>query len=249
MLKKRIIPIVTIDGFSAVKTKNFNVRRNVGSIHTVLNTFNTRNVDELILIDIDASRHDRCIDPFLVGDVTSECFMPMTVGGGISKISDIEMLLRRGADKVSLNNLLLNGPEIVREAVREFGSQCIVASIDVKMIEGHYYVLDHLKSEYHKAETKIRDILDLGIGELLVTNIDRDGTMLGYDQELARVICDLSSVPVIYSGGASDDESFARLSSETRVSAFGASSIFYFSDITPDFIRKRLNQAGVPVRT
>ena len=141
MLKKRIIPIVLIDGFSVVKTINFDVRRNLGSPVTVMRTYNTRNVDEMIILDIDATRQRRAIDKFIIAEISKDCFMPLTVGGGISCCKDIEDLLKAGADKISINSVALNCLGSVREFSDEFGAQCIVVSIDLVEQEGKYSIM------------------------------------------------------------------------------------------------------------
>ena len=131
MLRKRVIPIVLIDGFSVLKTIQFNERRGLGSPVTVVRTYNTRNVDELIVLDIDATRQNRSIDIFTVKDIAEDCFMPLTVGGGITNLDHIRTLLKNGADKISINSEALERPDFIKEASDVFGAQCIVVSIDV----------------------------------------------------------------------------------------------------------------------
>ena len=135
-LKKRIIPIVLLDGFSVVKTIEFDERRNLGSPVTVVRTYDTRNVDEMIVLDIDASDENRSIDHLTIADLAKDCFMPLTVGGGIRSIEDIRTALKAGADKVAINTEALRSPQLIEEAAKVFGSQCIVASLDVVIADG-----------------------------------------------------------------------------------------------------------------
>ena len=140
MLRKRIIPIVLLDGFSVLKTINFNQRRNLGSPITVARTYNTRNVDELVLLDIDATKQKRSIDKFTIAEVAKECFMPLTVGGGIKTVKEIQGLLAKGADKIAINSYALENPAFIKEASDMFGSQCIVVSIDVVEDNDNFYI-------------------------------------------------------------------------------------------------------------
>ena len=148
-LKKRIVPLVLLDGFSVVKTKQFKERRNLGNPITVARTYNSRNVDELIILDIDASAQSRAIDLLTIRDIATECFMPLTVGGGLRDLNDIGDALKFGADKVALNTAILNSPKLIREAAETFGSQAIVASIDVIETEGQYFVYSSKFPDLH----------------------------------------------------------------------------------------------------
>ena len=185
MLKKRIIPIVLIDGFSVLKTIRFEDRRNLGSPITVMRTYNTRNVDELIILDIDASRQNRSIDKFVIKEISEDCLMPLTVGGGIKTLKDIEDSLRAGADKISLNSVALQDLDFVREASQNFGSQCIVASVDIVKTDGKFCIFnrnvptsDIILSEH------LENLIEAGAGELLINNVDKDGTMSGSEKDL-----------------------------------------------------------------
>ena len=248
MLRKRIIPIVLLDGFSVLKTIGFSERRNLGSPITVVRTYNTRNVDELILLDIDASSNGEPIDRFLLRDITKECFMPLSVGGGIKSIKDIEGLLKVGADKVVINTQALIVPEFILEAASVFGSQCIVVSIDTILIDGKYKVfnknIDLLDLDLFKWVKKVEQ---LGAGEILINCVDLDGKMSGGNVKLADQLSKMLKIPVVYAGGVScaDD---AALLAETNVSAVAAASIFHFTEETPADCRKALALRSIPVR-
>ena len=249
MLKHRIIPIVLINGFSVLKTQRFDERRNLGSPITVMTTYNTRNVDELVILDIDATRQGRNIDHFTVREITKQCFMPLTVGGGIKTCSAIETTLRSGADKISINTAAIKDRGFVREAVKNFGSQCIVASVDVKLEGGKYCVyssggvvrdLDIL--EYCK------ELDGLGVGEFLVNDVDKDGLMSGPNFDLARQLTASLHSPVIYAGGVGKPTDCCALIDDACVDAVGVSSIFHFTDYTPEDCRKALHDAEIPAR-
>jgi cyclase len=248
MLKKRIIPIVLLDGFSVIKTINFDIRRNVGSPITVLRTYNTRNVDELILLDINASKNGHTIDKFIVQDIASECFMPLAVGGGLKTISDISAILSAGADKVTLNTAAIENPDLIKRAALTFGSQAIVVSIDVKRENGVYYIFKNGKTfkdiEFLSWCKKVRN---LGAGELLINSVDLDGTLEGGDLFLAELVSNLVDIPVIYSGGLSSEDDCAKIAA-SKISALGIASLFHFTGITPNDCKHELARCNIPVR-
>lgn len=248
MLRKRIIPVVLLDGFSVLKTINFQQRRNLGSPVTVARTYNTRNVDELVLLDIDASMQGRAIDKFTIAEIAQDCFMPLTVGGGIKTIKDIRELLSKGADKVVINSHAIEYPEFIKESSDIFGSQCIVVSIDVVEDNGSFSIYSRGKV---LRDLKLIDWAKkaegLGAGELLINNVTRDGLMEGGCIKLAEYVSTAVSIPVIYVGGISSP-SDAALVAQTRVSGVGIASIFHFTDYTPKDCNDSLRKIGVPVR-
>jgi imidazole glycerol-phosphate synthase subunit HisF len=249
MLKKRVIPLVLIDGFSVLKTINFDVRRNLGSPVTVMRTYNTRNVDEMIILDIDATRQGRSIDKFVIEEIAKDCFMPLTVGGGISHCEDIEDLLKKGADKISINSVALDCPSKVQEFSREFGSQCIVVSIDLVERGGDYYIYsDKNVREDINLYDYLAEVEDLGAGEILINNVSRDGCMSGGDSNLAKLLNDKIHVPLIYCGGISSPEDSLEVMKASNADALGISSIFHFTNYTPDDCRRALRENGIPAR-
>tara|TARA_B110000211_G_scaffold184861_1_gene209654 strand:- start:6708 stop:7454 length:747 start_codon:yes stop_codon:yes gene_type:complete len=248
MLRKRIIPIVLLDGFSVLKTINFKDRRNLGSPITVARTYNTRNVDELVLLDIDATKQNRAIDKFTIAEVAKECFMPLTVGGGIRTIKDIQGLLAKGADKISINSYAIENPSFIKEASDIFGAQCIVVSIDVVEIEDSFYIYSQGEINYNlELVDWIKKVESLGAGELLINNVTRDGVMQGGSVKLAELVSNSVLIPVIYVGGISDPGD-AALIAKTNVSAIGIASIFHFTDFTPNDCRDRLRVEKIAVR-
>lgn len=249
MLRHRVIPLVLIDGFSVLKTANFNGRRNLGSPITVARTYNTRNIDELILLDIDASKDERSIDKFTVMDIAAELFMPLTVGGGIKTLSDIEQVLKMGADKVAINTAVINDINFLQKASEEFGKQCLVVSIDVIQEDGDYKVYSHSKRS--SLDLNLLDFCQLvvkkGAGELLINSVDRDGKQTGVDLELTTLIAGVVSIPVIIAGGISSPKNCVE-AIQAGASAVAAASIFHFTSFTPNDCRDEMGRQGLPVR-
>ncbi len=248
MLRHRVIPVVLLDGFSVLKTIRFDVRRNLGNPIAVARIYSSRNADELILLDIDADRQDRSIDMFTISEVAAECYMPLTVGGGIKSVGDIRKLLSKGADKVSLNSEALRNPDLVKEAAEVFGSQCIVVSIDVLGAQGDYRIrapkdLESTPSLVDWCE----QAQDLGAGELLITSVAKDGEMSGPDLQLVELVSPEMSVPLITAGGVGKAEDCASMIL-AGASAAAASSIFHFTSTTPSECRAELIKQGIPAR-
>lgn len=249
MLRHRVIPLVLLDGYSVLKTIQFDIRRNLGNPITVVKVYNARNVDELILLDIDASKEGRGIDLHTVEAVAAECFMPLTVGGGVRTCDDIAATLKAGADKISLNTAIFENPEFVREAVYVFGSQCIVASIDVKKNAcGEYGLYSHSGKEARFSLLECLDFLkSSGAGEILLNNVDADGMMAGYDLDLIRLVSAHIEVPLIAAGGAGSPADLS-LAVKSGASAASAASIFHFTSITPLKCKEEMARSGIPVR-
>lgn len=249
MLKVRIIPVVLLQGYSVVKSIRFSEMRNQGNPITVARIYDTRNVDELILLDIEASRNKTTIDLFTIEDIASQCFMPLTVGGGLRSLDEISAVLAKGADKVSINSMARKNDGFIREASAMFGSQCIVVAIDAIWHESSHRVYSHLDRE--PTDVNVLDwakrVEELGAGEILLNSVDRDGTMEGCDLALVRQICEAVSIPVIAVGGVSRPEDGVSLV-RAGASAVGASSIFHFTSFTPESLRLELAAKGYPVR-
>lgn len=248
MLRHRVIPVVLLDGYSVVKTIQFKIRRNLGNPITVARIYNSRNVDELVLLDIDASKEGRHIDFFTIEDIASECFMPLTVGGGLTSCAEIEMILKRGADKVVLNTIAIKNPSIIKESSSSFGSQCIVVSVDIKKDGGRYSVFSHsgVKNSLDPVSW-CKSIEDLGAGEILLNSVDLDGTMTSYDRELVRTISSAVNIPVIACGGASKPEDGVDAIRD-GASAVAMASMFHFTDYTPSLCRDKMRESNIPVR-
>lgn len=249
MLRHRVIPLILLDGYSVVKTINFDIRRNLGNPIVVARIYNSRNVDELFLLDIDASKERRGIDLQTVNSVTSQCFMPVTVGGGINSCEDIAKVLQAGADRVSINTALWQNPGFLKKAVAVFGSQCIVASLDVKMDNTGKYIL-HSHADLPiglSLESCIRILARIPVGEILINNVDLDGTMRGFDLDLIRYVSSLTSVHIVAAGGASSPYDCGKVI-QAGASAVSAASIFHFTSITPQTCKEGMSKMGVPVR-
>lgn len=249
MLRYRVIPIVLLDGYSVVKTIQFDIRRNLGNPIVISRIYNSRNVDELILLDIDASKENRGIDLHTVEAVASECFMPLTVGGGLKTCEDISRTLEAGADKVSLNSVIFEGPGFIKEAVSVFGSQCIVASIDVKRGAGNGYLLySHSgKKIRFSLEESLKFLMESKVGEILLNNVDLDGKMCGYDYKLISYVSSLTNIPLIVAGGASHPHDCSS-AVKAGASAVAAASIFHFTSITPQICKEDMHKSDIPVR-
>ena len=248
MLRKRVIPIVLLDGYSVIKTIQFNIRRNLGNPIAMARIYNTRNVDELILLDIDASKEKRHIDYFTIQDVASECFMPLTVGGGLTTSEQIEKVLSVGADKVVVNSIALTSPKSVKEFSSNFGNQCIVVSIDVKKIENSFKVYSHAGLACPiDLISWCQQLESYGAGEIFLNSVDQDGKMEGYDLDLISVVSQSVSVPVIACGGAGSPRDFG-YAIQSGASAAAAASIFHFTDITPSVCKDRMRQMRIAVR-
>jgi imidazole glycerol-phosphate synthase subunit HisF len=249
MLRHRVIPLILLDGYSVVKTIKFDVRRNLGNPIVVSRIYNSRNVDELFLLDIDASKEHRGIDLQTVNSVASQCFMPVTVGGGLHSCEDISKVLQAGADRVSINTALWRNPSFLEKAVSVFGSQCIVASLDVKMDNtGKYILHSHANLQIGLSlESCISLLTRIQVGEILINNVDLDGTMCGFDLDLIKYISSLTSVHIVAAGGASSPTDCGKVI-QAGASAVSAASIFHFTSITPQTCKEGMSKMGIPMR-
>lgn len=251
MLKVRVIPTLLLKDFGLVKGISFDSWRRVGSILPAVKVYNSRDVDELIVVDIKASNENSPPDHKSVADFSEECFVPLTVGGGVTRLEDVLHLLHSGADKVSINTSAYVTPNIIDSVSSRFGSQCVVASIDVRRLEdGSYRCFSH--SGTQDAEIKpvewAREVVSRGAGEILLTSINRDGTMQGYDLELTESVANSVNVPVIASGGAGNYQHMIDVVLKAGASAVAAASIFHFTEQTPTGAKHAMKMAGIPIR-
>ncbi len=251
MLKVRIIPTLLHKDVGLVKGKKFDSWRRTGSAMQQIKVYNLRGVDELVFSDISASKQNRGPNFEMIDDLADECFMPLTVGGGISNIEQARETLKVGADKVSINTGALKNPDLITEIANKFGTQCVVVAIDYKIYSnGELEVYSHSGSE----PTGINPIefakkaADYGAGEILLTSIDRDGTYEGYDNDTIAKISDNVSIPVIASGGAGSYQHMLDAIKIGKASAIAAASIYHFTDLTPLLAKKFLNKNNIPVR-
>ena len=251
MLKVRVMPTLLFKDSGLVKGTQFNSWRRVGAAMQAVKVYTMREVDELIFLDIGATKEGRQPDYDLVAELSDECFMPLTVGGGVRCVDEVRCLLTAGADKISINTAALERPELVAECAKRFGSQCIVASIDARREEDGSY------QAYGRSGTwatgldpgdAARQMTAAGAGEILLTSIERDGTMSGYDIELIRRVADVVSVPIVASGGAGSFSDMAQALAEGGASAVAAAAIFHFTEQTPADAKAHLQGAGFPMR-
>jgi cyclase len=251
MLKVRIIPTLLWKDFGLVKGIGFQSWRRVGTVLPAIKVYNSRDVDELILVDITASRNGAGPDADSVADFSGECFVPLTVGGGITSVDQTRELLHAGADKISINTSAYENPKLVTEISRDFGSQCVVASIDViKDPDGRHYCSSHAGTRKVDRDPVAwaKELVERGAGEILLTSVERDGTMAGYDLDLIAAVSSAVDIPVIASGGAGTYQHMIDAIVQSGASAVAAASIFHFTEQTPAGARLALLDAGIPVR-
>jgi cyclase len=253
MLSRRIIPCLDVTAGRVVKGVKFRELRDAGDPVACAKAYDEQGADELTFLDITASSDNRAIMHEVVAATADQCFMPLTVGGGLRSVDDIRAMLNAGADKVSLNTAAIKNPDLVQQAARRFGNQCIVVAIDAKRDPGpdpRWRVYTHGGRNPTELDAVgwARTAVSLGAGEILLTSMDRDGTQAGYDLELTRRVSDAVEVPVIASGGAGTLEHFAAVLDEGRASAVLAASLFHFGTFTIAEVKAFLAARGIPVR-
>ena len=248
MLKKRVIPVLTFNGFALVKTKQFANPRMVGNPMQAARVYNSRNVDELVFIDIFATKQKRKLNLSVVKQVINECFMPVTIGGGIDSIDDINNLLQIGADKVVLKSAALHNPAFISEAAKVFGSQCIVVSVDVYKKNDDLKVYEGINDHTRDAIDFLKEVEDYGAGELFINDVLNDGMMNGFDVNLFTKISVNTNLPIIANGGGGIPDHFPELLVNPNITGVAAASIFHFTQYTPFDIKFSINRKGYPVR-
>ena len=251
MLKVRVIPTLLWKDFGLVKGIGFNSWRRVGPVLPAIKVYNSRDVDELVLVDITATLQGQPPDHETIADFSDECSVPLTVGGGITSLQHIVALLHAGADKVSVNSSGFGDPGLIDQAAARFGAQCVVASIDARRhADGHHSCCSHSGSHDTGRDPVewARELVSRGAGEILLTSVDRDGTMSGYDLALIERVGAAVDVPVIASGGAGNYDHMVAAVRVAGASAVAAASIFHFTEQTPSGAKQALHAAGVPVR-
>jgi len=229
----------------------FDSWRRIGSVMQAVKVYNLREVDELVFLDISATPDGHPPDFETVDEIADECFMPLTVGGGVRSVADVRRLLQVGADKVAINSAAVENSELIQAAAQQFGSQCVVISIDVKKhSNGTYEVLTHAGTQPTGKDPVIwaKEVESLGAGEILLTSIDQDGRMAGYDIELTKKVSQAVSIPVIASGGAGSYEDMALVLQEGGASAVAAASIFHYTQQTPLEAKLFLKNEGLHIR-
>jgi len=230
MLKPRVIPVLLLQNDGLVKTTKFKDPKYIGDPINAIKIFNDKEVDELVFLDIEASKGKRSIDYELISNIASECFMPLCYGGGIKDIESIRKILQLGVEKIAINSYAFENPDLIKEAALLFGTSTIVISIDVKKnIFGKYEIWTNggtkkIKTGLNEA---ILNMEQLGAGEILINSIDKDGTMLGYDCKLIEQVSKLVSIPVVAAGGAGKILDFKN-AINSGASAVAAGSMFVF---------------------
>jgi cyclase len=251
MLKARVIPCLDVKDGRVVKGVNFVNLMDAGDPVAQAKFYDAEGADELCFLDITASSDDRATLYDVVRRTAEQCFMPLTVGGGVREVDDIRRLLLAGADKASINTAAVARPEFVREAAEKFGSQCVVVAIDAKQTSpGRWEVFTHggRRATGVGAVDWARRMTELGAGEILLSSMDRDGTKRGFDIPLTRAISDAVMVPVIASGGVGTLEHLVEGVRDGHASAVLAASIFHFGTYRIHDAKAVLKSAGIPVR-
>ena len=256
MLAKRIIPCLDVHDGQVTRGVQFGRAeegglRNVGDPVELAVRYNDQGADEMVFFDITASAHGRATMVDVIERAASECFMPLTVGGGIRELADMSVMLRAGADKVSINSSALKTPELISAGAEKFGSQCIVVSIDCKKVgEDRWEVFSHggRQPTGKEAIAWAVEATKRGAGEIVLNSIDADGTKAGFDIEITRRVSESVGVPVVASGGAGSLEHMAEVADAGKADAVLAASIFHFGEYTVGDVKQFMAARGIPVR-
>lgn len=250
MITKRIIPCLDVDQGRVKKGVNFVDLTDVGDPAEIAAAYEQQGADELVFLDITATVDHRKTMVDTIESVASQVFMPLTVGGGIHSVDDMQALLKAGADKVSLNSAAVRQPDLITQGAEKFGRQCIVVAIDVrKQGDKFQVVIDGGRTPVAlDAVDWAKQVVALGAGELLVTSMDQDGTKAGFDLKLYQALTAAVNVPIIASGGAGSIQDFTDLFTQTTVDAGLAASVFHFGELTIPEVKAELKENGVLVR-
>jgi cyclase len=250
MLTKRIIPCLDIKNGRTVKGVNFVNLRDAGDPVELAKIYSESGADELVFLDISATEERRKTLSKLVLDVAEAINIPFTVGGGISSVEDVDVLLQNGADKVSINSSAIKRPGLINELVAKFGSQCIVVAIDAKNIKGEWIV--HLMGGKVPTQRHLFDwaqeVSERGAGEILFTSMDNDGTKNGFANEALAKLSELVNIPIIASGGAGTIQDFVNTFKYGKADAALAASVFHFKEIEILALKKKLSEEGIAIR-
>ncbi|GHB28505.1 imidazole glycerol phosphate synthase subunit HisF [Mongoliitalea lutea] len=250
MLTKRIIPCLDIKDGRTVKGVNFVQLRDAGDPVELAKIYSDEGADELVFLDITATVDKRKTLADLVTKVAKAINIPFTVGGGISTVEDVKVLLNAGADKISINSAAVKNPEIINQMAQEFGSQCVVVAIDTRNVDGLDFVHTHggRKPTILQTQAWAKEVCERGAGEILLTSMDHDGTKAGFANEITAEISAMLSIPVIASGGAGNMEHFKDVFTVGKADAALAASIFHFKEIPIPSLKSYLHHQGIPSR-
>lgn len=250
MLGKRIIACLDVRQGRVVKGVNFVSLKDAGDPVELAALYNDEGIDELVFLNIAAAGENREAMLEVVAKAAQRVFLPLTVGGGINNLKDIDAYLKVGADKVSINSAGVRNPGLIREAALSYGSQCIIVAVDARRrASGWEVVIDGGRQATGIDVTQwVQEVASLGAGEILLTSIDRDGTNVGYDIELTRTVVESVSIPVIASGGAGSKQDFLEILTQGRADAALAASLFHYGTLRVAELKEFLDQRGVSVR-
>ena len=251
MISKRIIPCLDVKDGRVVKGVNFQGLGDVSSPVELAQYYSDCGADELVFYDITASAEGRALFTDILCETARKVFIPLTVGGGINAVSDFERVLQCGADKVSVNSGAIRDPQLIYQAAKRYGSQCVVLSVDAKRVDGVFRVFAKGGRENTGMDAIewIKQGVDLGAGEIVLNSIDTDGVKNGFDLEMLEAVCNVVGVPVIASGGAGNMEHFATLfRTLPKVDAGLAASIFHFGEVTIPELKEYLAAQGIEMR-
>ena len=251
MITKRIIPCLDVKDGRVVKGGKFEGLSDVSSPVELGKYYSDCGADELVFYDITASAEGRALFTDILTEVAQNIFIPLTVGGGINTLEDFDRVLKCGADKVSVNSGAIRNPQLIEDAAKKYGDQCVVLSVDVKRVDGKFMVFAKGGRENTGMEALswIKRCVDMGAGEVVVNSIDTDGVKEGFDIELLKQVCELVNVPVIASGGAGSIQDFVTLFNEIpTIDAGLAASIFHFGEVKISALKDTLDKEGIVVR-
>ena len=251
MITKRIIPCLDVKNGRVVKGTNFQNLNDVSSPVELGEFYSQCGADELVFYDITASAEGRALFTDILKEVASKIFIPLTVGGGINTVEDFDRVLNGGADKVSVNSGAIRNPDLISQAARLYGNQCVVISCDIKRVDGvfHVFAKGGREDTGMEAISWIKRCVEMGAGEVVVNSIDTDGVKQGFDIEMLKAVCEAVNVPVIASGGAGSAEDFVTLFNEIPdIDAGLAASIFHFGEVQIKDLKKLLKENNINVR-
>lgn len=251
MLAKRIIPCLDVRDGKVVKGINFVGIKEVGDPVELAKQYSDSGADEIVFLDITASHEGHATMLDVVRRTAEVVFVPLTVGGGIRTIDDVRDTLRAGSDKVGINSAAVRNPELINEAAKLFGRQCIVAAVDAKRVDdgSWHVVINGGRIDTGKDLLEwVQELEQRGAGEILLTSMDADGTKAGYDLEMTKAVCDLVNIPVIASGGAGSVDDFADVFAATGCDAALAASLFHYGELTIDEVKDAMRARGIPAR-
>ena len=252
MLKKRIIAVVMIQNNLVVQSIGFSKILPIGKIETVLEFLEYWDIDEIVILDISATLENRIFNEKLISNISKSIFIPISIGGGIKNIQDIQRIIQYGADKVIVNSTLFHNTKIITECKNTFGSQSIIACIDIKKdLSNNYIIYSHsgTKIVNIKIDTYLKKLESLGIGEIIINSIDNDGKKTGYDIDLINYVKNLVNIPIIAMGGASTPNDFIDIFEKTNINAAAAGNMFHYTEHSTAICKGYLESKEINIRT